>query len=278
MPLIRVFAIAVFIFAGTWNDALNSLVEGERAFARLSVSKGTREAFLANLNDESILFRPQAVAGKSWMEKNPPSASQLSWEPAFADLAKSGDLGYTTGPWELRRTPQDSPTAFGHYVTLWRKQADGSWKIALDLGISHQQSPKPKRVESLNSASPIENRRSQNQIDKARSDLLSAEHGFPTTAQGHLSRLSFDARVYRDGSFPLVGRAEIQQRFAETNGTFIWKMVGADLSGSADFGYAYGIVEFKAADSGKAVMPMNYLRIWKLQRNGEWKVVLDLMS
>jgi len=278
MPLIRVFAIVVFIFAGTWNDALNSLVEAERAFARLSVSKGTREAFLANLNDESILFRPQAVAGKSWMEKNPPSASQLSWEPAFADLAKSGDLGYTTGPWELRRTPQDSPTAFGHYVTLWKKQADGSWKIALDLGISHQQSPKPKRVESLNSASPIENRRPQNQIDKARSDLLSAEHGFPTTAQGHLSRLSFDARVYRDGSFPLVGRAEIQRRFAETNGTFIWKMAAADLSGSADFAYAYGIVEFKAADSDKAVMPLNYLRIWKLQRNGEWKVVLDLMS
>lgn len=278
MPLIRVFAIAVVLFAGTWNDALNSLVEAERAFAGLSVSKGTREAFLANLNDESILFRPQAVPGKSWMEKNPPSASQLSWEPAFADLAKSGDLGYTTGPWELRRTPQDSPTAFGHYVTLWRKQSDGSWKIALDLGISHQQSPKPNRVESLNNTSAIENRRPENQVSKARSDLLAAEHGFPTTAQGHLSRLSSDARVYRNDSFPLVGAASIRQRFADTRSTFTWKVVGSDVAGSADFGYAYGTVEFKPTDSSKPTVTENYLRIWKLQKNGEWKVVLDLVS
>jgi hypothetical protein len=71
MPLIRVFAIAVVLFAGTWNDALNSLVEAERAFARLSVSKGTREAFLTNLNDESIFVQAKGRAGKILDGKEP---------------------------------------------------------------------------------------------------------------------------------------------------------------------------------------------------------------
>jgi ketosteroid isomerase-like protein len=63
------------------------------------------------------------------MKENPAPTSQLSWEPEFADIAKAGDLGYTTGPWEVRRTPQDAPAGYGHYVTMWRKQpmVNGRW-------------------------------------------------------------------------------------------------------------------------------------------------------
>src|SRR5262245_66424460 len=108
--MVRNFAIAVLFFsAANLTSELNSLVETERAFARLSIAKGTRDAFLANLSDASILFRPQAVLGKAWTEKSPASTSQLSWEPAFADLATTADLGYTTGPWELHRSPEEPP-------------------------------------------------------------------------------------------------------------------------------------------------------------------------
>jgi len=111
VPLILFITTLIFsalAFGADLKDALDSLVQAERGFARLSVEKGMRDAFLANLNDQSILFRPQAVPGKAWMEKSPPIAAQLSWEPAFADIAKSGDLGYTTGPWQVRRTPRHS--------------------------------------------------------------------------------------------------------------------------------------------------------------------------
>src|SRR5262245_34819494 len=86
MSITALFAVVLLLLSVDLKTELNTLVETERAFARLSVTKGTREAFLANLNDDSVLFRPQAVPGKSWMEKNPPAPSQLSWEPAFADV------------------------------------------------------------------------------------------------------------------------------------------------------------------------------------------------
>src|SRR5437660_9708657 len=121
----NLFLITLLLFAGNLRAELTSLVDAERAFARLSIEKGTRDAFLTNLSDESIIFRPNAVRGKAWFESNPAPTTQLDWQPAFADIAKSGDLGYTTGPWQLRRTPGDPPVAFGHYVTVWRQQAGG---------------------------------------------------------------------------------------------------------------------------------------------------------
>src|SRR5689334_20260277 len=126
----------------------DSLVEAERSFARTSVAKGTKEAFLGVLAEDSIIFRPTAVPGRKWFQENPPASSQLNWAPEFADIAAAGDLGYTTGPYEVRRTAQDEPVAFGHYVTLWRKQPNGEWKVVIDNGISHDRSPKPAKVDS----------------------------------------------------------------------------------------------------------------------------------
>ena len=101
-------ALGVLLLSGSLRSEMDGLVEAERAFARLSVAMGTREAFLANLSDESVLFRPGPVPGKSWTKDSAPPATQLNWQPEFADISQAADLGYTTGPWELRRTPKFS--------------------------------------------------------------------------------------------------------------------------------------------------------------------------
>ena len=59
--------------------------------------------------------------------------------------AASGDMGFTTGPWEAKGDINDEkPSGYGHFVTVWKKQADGSWKFVVDLGISHPQSGGPQ--------------------------------------------------------------------------------------------------------------------------------------
>jgi ketosteroid isomerase-like protein len=60
---------------------------------------------------------------------------QMTWHVNRADVAKSGELGYTSGAYEMAfsdpsgKTIQDK----GKYVTVWKKQADGSWKVLLDI-------------------------------------------------------------------------------------------------------------------------------------------------
>lgn len=60
----------------------------------------------------------------------------LTWEPIEAVVSASGDLGYTLGRWRSRSVHADGKTVTGQgkYVTIWKKQKDGSWKAAVDIG------------------------------------------------------------------------------------------------------------------------------------------------
>jgi ketosteroid isomerase-like protein len=242
----------------------NSLVDAERTFARTSVAKGTREAFLNVLADDSVIFRPTAVAGRKWFQENPVSSNQLNWAPEFADIASSGDLGYTTGPWEVRRTAQDPAVAFGHYVTLWRKQDHGEWKVILDDGISHEQVPLTSKTGSPQLPKEISLAMSKQQIESRLAEMIDADKGASMVLADYFDN---DVRLYRDGSVPFLGKtAAIRQLSASPNPASATKQ-GAFIANSGDFGCTYGTTE-------KA----NYVRLWKRQSSGSWKIVLDLLS
>lgn len=57
----------------------------------------------------------------------------LSWQATGAEVATSGDMGYTIGTFELT-VEQDGVMMLtqGKYATVWRKQVDGSWKVEVD--------------------------------------------------------------------------------------------------------------------------------------------------
>ena len=62
----------------------------------------------------------------------------LSFEADSVVVARSGDLAYETGAYSMSMTgPDNKPaTEQGHYVVVWRKQADGAWKVAVDAPLS----------------------------------------------------------------------------------------------------------------------------------------------
>src|SRR5689334_4354710 len=94
-----------------------SLAAAEKAFARESVEKGVRIAFLNALSNDGVVFDPGPGAqnGKKVWEAKKDSAGVLDWQPVLAVVASSGDLGYTTGPWNYRKSPNEKPGAFGEF-------------------------------------------------------------------------------------------------------------------------------------------------------------------
>lgn len=62
--------------------------------------------------------------------------TKLTWEPTRAQIAALADLGWTTGTYESETQGSDGQIrrSRGRYVTVWRKQDDGSWKVVMDLG------------------------------------------------------------------------------------------------------------------------------------------------
>jgi uncharacterized protein (TIGR02246 family) len=65
-------------------------------------------------------------------------AFALSFEADTVEVARSGDLAYETGTYSMTMTGPDKKAATekGHYVVVWRKGADGTWKVVVDAPIS----------------------------------------------------------------------------------------------------------------------------------------------
>lgn len=65
-----------------------------------------------------------------------PKAYQLTWTPTDAVMGPSGDMGYTWGHFEGHsKDANGNPvTTTGRYMTIWRRQVDGQWKVVLDAG------------------------------------------------------------------------------------------------------------------------------------------------
>lgn len=65
-----------------------------------------------------------------------PKAYQLTWTPTDGSMGPSGDMGYTWGHFEGHsKDANGNPvTTTGRYMTIWRREKDGSWKVVLDAG------------------------------------------------------------------------------------------------------------------------------------------------
>jgi ketosteroid isomerase-like protein len=262
---------------------LQQMVQTEQAFSRMAAEQNTRDAFMQFIADDGLLFRPIAVNGKQWMREHPVPPSDkhplLAWQPASAGMAAAGDLGFTTGPWEAKEDIKDEkPSGYGHFVTVWKRQSDGSWKFVVDLGISHPQSGGPQtlwrpedksvpRVQTTVDVGAV--RKALLKLDRAYS-RDSLENGLVNAFRLHTSP---DVRIYRNGSLPIIGQSEA---VALLRGDMGWTPRGGDVSRSADLGYTYGV--YDVTDTNKKVIERgSYLRIWKIEF-GRWRVVLDVAN
>lgn len=273
-------APAVFAYAGEASDlitftpsasmpALQSVVEAERAFARAGLERGVRESFLQFFAADSIIFAPEPKDGKKFYTNYEEKGRKLIWQPIFATIANSGELGVTTGPWEMQKSKTDATSiAFGHFVSIWQKQSDGAWKVRVDVGIDHPQPAKPGEVQlSL-----------PNAAQSSESELAKKQEIFEKALQGDagsalLGSASQDIRVYRNGFLPAVGREAAKTMLASDHGKVTRQTSGAGISRSGDLAYRYGS---SPREQGNAVEPGYYLTIWQTDRGGDWKIILDL--
>ena len=69
----------------------------------------------------------------------------LQWNAAKADVSASGDLGYTTGTYQMAMNDAAGKpmSEKGKYVTVWKKQANGQWKVADDIFNADAPPPPP---------------------------------------------------------------------------------------------------------------------------------------
>ena len=114
------------------------IVDTEKEFSDLARKEGIPAAFLAFAAEDAVLMRNNTlVIGKEALKESfrgSPKNVSLSWQPDFVDVAESGDLGYTYGKFIYTSTDSLGKKSVqeGVFHTVWKRQADGSWKFVWD--------------------------------------------------------------------------------------------------------------------------------------------------
>ena len=142
LRIIAVMASALALVSGCAESpaekAKAEILAADKAFSALSLKEGPKEAFLAYMEGDGKLLSEQlqGAAGINFHFSQLPSTATLTRETSYVEASASGDMGYTWGRYTLSMPlPKYGPKPYvrqGSYVTIWRRQIAGSWKIALD--------------------------------------------------------------------------------------------------------------------------------------------------
>jgi ketosteroid isomerase-like protein len=144
---ITIVLILFTVLTGCNEDTIDTKTEGERLMQisrewSKSAATDSMEKILSYWADDAVVMSPgqPPLKGKNSIREMIEGASKIpgfkiSWEPLSVFVSKSGDLAYMIEQNQI--TVNDSlgnpVTEFNKSVTIWRKEADGSWKNIVDM-------------------------------------------------------------------------------------------------------------------------------------------------
>lgn len=272
--LAALFALAVTAAAAhaasRAEEAVSTLVAAERGFAADAQHGSVQDAFVAHLDPEAWLFRPQPVRAKAWFDAHPGRPGTLQWEPEYAEIAASGDFGYTYGPWHA--TAPDAKgerQAWGHFFSVWKRSADGVWKNVVDQGYAHAEVPL-KVTLAMRAPHTNPPRFPAGELDRRRAALLALDDAL-NGADGATTLQDLQAqgqvRHFREGALPSTDAAAAAPPVAAG-----LARQAVDIASSGDLAYTLG----GRADR-KADREGGYVRVWRF--HGErWQLAVDLLT
>ncbi|WP_299818767.1 hypothetical protein [uncultured Pontibacter sp.] len=257
MKITTFFLLALWLCAlqgtnTTREQALESLANAERDFSATSQAEGLHQAFVAYMADDGLVFAPAPTNGKKLHATAPPSTALLTWYPAYADISSSLDWGFTTGPYQLKATPTDDKiVGAGFYLSVWRKQPDGQWKVAIDMGNSF--SPNLLKTETYKPAAP-----GASSISKGTQENLLAKD------VQKVQPYDAETIIYRHEEYP----HKYKNGTIEPAASITYTNLGHELSPAEDMAYTYGSYTHNV---GEKAEKGHYLKVWKML-DGQWKL------
>jgi ketosteroid isomerase-like protein len=201
------------------------------------------------------------------------------WEPRYGDIASSGDLGWLTGPVRRFVPGQNNGQPYHSlYASVWKRQADGSFKAVMDMGIptpgavmfADGFTRAPRTEVYAGKATPEAATRSLKDTDAALTNAARA--GQADAYRGHLAP---GARFHRADLMPIVGADAIVPWLGSQPAYVSGESRYAETSQAGDLGYTYGTYALKGNPDAHGF----YVRVWsRAFRDGVWRVVLDVLQ
>ncbi|MHB1178220.1 MAG: hypothetical protein ACYCZO_07800 [Daejeonella sp.] len=267
-------------FAQLSNGKVSSLVAAENYFAATVKEKGLRDGFLKVSDGATVVFRPDPVKAEDFYSKKQEDPGELIWEPSYARISRSGDWGFTTGPY-VYTSGNDSSKSYGQYLSIWQANKKYVWKLALNIGTPHGK-PLAEPVLNFTDASNFKFFRqiSQARLKQREDMILTTDRLFSNTLKKNITLayntfLGNEARLIFPGFEPVTGKENITKFHSQQGLNIVTEPAFANRSIGSDFACTYGIAQVTQDDK---TARYNYVRIWESQEGFKWNVIVELFS
>lgn len=282
MKKVLLAAVSFIALAGVASaqtpGQIKTVVKAEEDFNKTVQRKGIKEGYLSVADPEGIVFKPNEIKITDFYGAIDKLPGTLTWTPKFGRISAAGDLAFTAGPYVYQNGKTDDDKVYGEYVSIWRLD-DKDLKLIIDLGIQH---PEPEQEEVPDLKDPDPNKKVEASKDPfaGKNIIMGTDKVFnqeleASTQASYKEFLSPDGRLYFPGFEPLVGQDKIINFLNSEAISISAETVNVGRALSNDLAYSYGRARIKKGD---IVARYNYVRIWEVDANHKWNVLLEVLS
>jgi hypothetical protein len=270
---ILAFCLSLPAFAQKADGTIRSLINTEDFFNLLVKKEGIQKGFLKFADAKGIVFRPGPVDMKKYYTKNNEADYQISWKPEYARISKEGDLAFTTGPYELVSAKD---TTYGHYLSIWKNDRN-KWKLWLDVGITHAKPPSVLKYEYYDPSNYKYPKLLGPQKIQMREDIVFNTDillGKALKLSGSKNFKEFydpKVRLYFPEYLPVIGKLKALDFIDKKELNIVSNPITAERAISGDLAYTYGDASINQEN-------YHYVRVWKLDEDMKWNIILDVYS
>ena len=284
-PTLLGVALAILVCAAPTlaqgNAALTDMMRTEQRFAARALVVGWKQAFLEYFADSAVAFngdQTEPARDQFRRQPDPPKDRRLIWEPRYGDISSTGDLGYLTGPVRRIVPGQNNGQPYHSvYASVWRRQADGSYKVVMDMGV-----PTPGPVmfaDGFTAAQRTDVYAGRTTPEAAAKSLKTTDAALTNAARSgqadaYRAHLAPNVRFHRPEAMPVVGEDAALKWLAGQPRYVSGEAKYAETSMAGDLGYTYGTYALPGNQDSHGF----YVRVWTRGRDGVWRVALDVLQ
>lgn len=259
-------------------DKVGGLIRADRTAANISKTSNPHDALMSIVDKESTLYVPSPVNAVNYLSNRPNIPDVLTWQPNFALVSKSLDWGVTSGPMEFQKV--GAVKRHGQYLTVWRRDRKGNWKAHLRAEVENfGKGPKSDLVYYEPDDSWYLKHRSKVRLQQREEVVTQSDELFSTVLKANNEAafkefLSDDVRYYYPWEPEIEGKKNVLAFLKKKRIEITTDPSGVGRAYSGEYAYTSGTASVRSKEK---VVKFNYIRIWQLKDDYQWRVLIEMM-
>ncbi|WP_159638461.1 DUF4440 domain-containing protein [Sphingobacterium composti Ten et al. 2007 non Yoo et al. 2007] len=259
-------------------EKVGGLITADRNAAIISKGQGPHTAFSSIIDKESVFYVPSAVNAFNYLNNRPNIPDVMTWEPNFALVSKSLEFGVTSGSLEFQKV--GAIKRFGQYLIIWKRDKKGVWKVDMRAEVENYGKAAAK---DLMYQEPDDSwylkHRSQVRLKQREDIVLSTDQLFSTISKSNTEAaynefMADEVRFYYPWQNEMEGKSNVVNFIKKQRIDIVTEPLKVGRAYSGEYAYSQGTATVHTKD--KAVK-FNYIRIWQLKEDFQWRVILEMM-